>query len=118
MSLRGYCIRRRGEPPPPSLASGVGGERIRPLEMDRLAIWVSEDDGGKPTIERLREHDRVVREAMRSATPLPLRFGTLFHDEAAVLRAVTEREPEFLELLERVRDHVEMGVRVHDASAR
>lgn len=49
---------------------------------------------------------------MRSATPLPLRFGTLFRTESDALAALTQREEDFTEALGRVADHVEMGIRV------
>jgi hypothetical protein len=43
---------------------------------------------------------------------LPLRFGTVLADEAALTEALTARRDEFAAALERVRGRVELGVRV------
>lgn len=75
-------------------------------------MWVSGGGGARATIERLREHERVVRVALRRSTPLPLRYGTTFSDDADVGRALTERSTEFIETLDRLGDRIEMGLRI------
>jgi hypothetical protein len=75
-----------------------------------LALWVSDTEGVPPTAERLREHDRVVRAALRSATPLPVRFGAPLRDTAAARALLAEREDAFRTALERLAATVEMGV--------
>lgn len=113
MTLYGYCIRRAGEPPPPAGVWGVEGAEIRLLEEGPLGVWMSQGEPGPATEERLRAHDRVVRCALRSATPLPLRYGTgRFRDEDEARAALRSGESDFLERLERVADRVEMGVRI------
>jgi hypothetical protein len=67
------------------------------------------DASPAPEPDRLREHDGVVRAALRIETPLPLRFGTAFADEAALRAVLAERAAELLTSLERVRGRVEMG---------
>src|SRR5690606_12267807 len=69
-------------------------------------------------IERLREHDRVVRHALGSATPLPLRFGSRFASEDDARATLRDRRDEFLASLERVRGRVEMGLRIERAGSR
>jgi hypothetical protein len=108
----GYCIRRRTDPPPPTDLRGIDGRRIHALEAGELAVWLSAEAGGPATVERVRQHDAVVRAAMRTATPLPLRYGTRFADEAEAVRLLLARAAELRTSLERVAGRVEMGLRV------
>lgn len=110
--LVGYCVRRAGEPGPRSGLTGVGGGAVRLLEAGSLGLWVSEGDGSGADVQRMREHDAVVRAALETATPLPLRFGTIFPDEEVAHRVLESRREEFLEALARVAGRVEMGIRV------
>lgn len=117
--MYGYCLRYAGQPPPPQGAVGVGGARIRIIEEGELGMWISEGgEPARPAPDALREHDHVVRTALRSATPLPLRFGACFAGEAAVRDALRERRGEWAAALGRVRGRVEVGVSVGwDAAA-
>ena len=57
-------------------------------------------------------HDGVLSGVV-GATPLvPLRFGAVFRDEDGVREMLREREREFRDALERLRGHVELGVKV------
>jgi hypothetical protein len=119
MTLYAYCIRRRGDPPPEPGLRGIGGAEVRRVEGGELDLWVSEvAELPRPDAERLREHDRVVRAALRTRTPLPLRFGAAFPDAEGALAALSPRAAELLEALERVAGRVEVGVSLHwDAEA-
>jgi hypothetical protein len=110
--LYAYCVRRAGEPGPEPGLKGVGGAPVELVEAEGLGLWVSAGGAPPPMVERLREHDRVVRAALRSATPLPIRFGTRFADDAAARETLRERRDEFLAGLERVAGRVEMGLRL------
>ena len=110
MILHAYCVRAAGEPPPGPGVRGIGGAEVMLAEADGLGAWLSRLDAPPaPEPDRLREHDEVVRAALRTATPLPLRFGTAFADEDALRGALAERAGELLASLERVRGRVEMG---------
>jgi hypothetical protein len=108
----GYCIRRRADPPPPSDLTGIDGHPVHAVEAGELAVWVSAEAAGPATVERVRQYDAVVRAAMRSATPLPLRYGTRFADEAEAIQLLLARAAELEGALERVAGRVEMGLRV------
>ncbi|HUE95782.1 MAG TPA: GvpL/GvpF family gas vesicle protein, partial [Longimicrobiaceae bacterium] len=111
--LYGYCIRRAGDPSPTEDLRGIGGGPVLLLETDSLGIWLSEaGTGSPPTADRLREHERVVRAALRTATPLPLRYGSRFQASSDAAAALAERQAEFTETLDRVAGMVEMGIRV------
>ena len=113
MILHGYCLRRAGEPPPQPGLPGIGGAEVERVEEGRVAAWVSRLDAPPaPDAGRLREHDRVVRAALATATPLPLRFGADFPDEDALRAALRDRAQELLAGLDRVRGRVEMAVSV------
>lgn len=110
MILHAYCIRAAGEPPPGPETRGIGGAEVVAVDVEGVSAWVSRLDAPPaPEPDRLREHDGVVRAALRTATPLPLRFGALFADEGALRAILAERAGELLASLERVRGRVEMG---------
>jgi hypothetical protein len=111
--LHGYCVRRAGEPPPEEGLTGLESAPVRLIEEGMLGLWVSESPASKATAERLRTHDRVVRHALRSATPLPIRYGAgAFASESAAREALIERAAVLGQALDRVAGQVEMGVRV------
>ncbi len=113
--LHGYCIRLATDAGPPEGLAGVAGAPVRTVAAEGLSIWVSETSEVPPAPERLRQHERVVRSALRTATPLPLRYGTLFRDEAAAMRALEQRGDEFRRMLRELEGHVEMGMRISAA---
>ncbi len=109
--LHAYCIRRAADPAPPDGLTGIAGAEVRLVEAGTLGVWYSE--GTAPaSVEQLRTHDMVIREAMRTRTALPLRFGTTFRDPEAAVGAVLEREEEFGAVLQRLGQRVEMGMRI------
>lgn len=107
-----YCVRRAGEPPPPDGLTGVDGTPVQVVEEGPLAAWVSGAEPLPPTLERIEAHDRVIRHAMRTETPVPVRYGASFGEESRVRDALAGRAEELLGTLERVRGRVEMGVTV------
>jgi hypothetical protein len=115
--IYGYCVRRADEPAPADDLKGISGAGVYLLEESGLGLWYS--DLGRtpaPEVQHLREHDVVVREALRSATPLPLRFGATFAGIGAARATLRERREEFHASLETVADRVEMGIRVSQAA--
>jgi hypothetical protein len=101
-----YAIAERGPGVPPPLAP------LRTLNHARLAgIYGAPPDELAPTIERLREHERVVEELMAERPLLPLRFGSVMPDESELRDLLAARQSEFEAALARVRGHVELGVR-------
>ena len=105
-----YCLRRLGDPPPPDGLVGIGGAAVRVVREGMMAAWVSEGSSPAADVTSVRAHDAVVRSALRSATPVPARFGTVFTDEAELSASLRERGEELWAALERVQGRVEMGV--------
>src|SRR2546421_6325288 len=58
------------------------------------------------------DHERVVEELMERHAVLPARFGTTFADRAELDACLERHRDELIEGLERVRNCVELGVRV------
>jgi hypothetical protein len=80
-----------------SLAAVVSDREAVPLAVDEHALWA---------------HERVVEELMLDRAVLPMRFGSILGDDAAVTRLLVTRQQELTEALRRVGGAVELGVRV------
>ena len=109
-----YAILPAGLVPPAGL-TGVGNRAVDSLDTDELTLWVSAmERAPAASIDGIRSHNRVVEEAMRAATPVPVRFGQWVESPAALLRSIAEKTDAYRAALEKVRDAVEFGVRVID----
>jgi hypothetical protein len=64
------------------------------------------------TEANLWRHEAVVEALMADRTVLPMRFGTVLADEAAVQSVLAARYADFMTSLDRVRGRVELGLRV------
>jgi hypothetical protein len=107
-----YCIRTDAAEPPHRVI-GIDGSPVRAVDASALVAWVSDvvDGAVEITVDRLKAHDGVCAAALAvGETPLPIRFGQSFADDAALVRGVTERETALRERLERVAGCVELRV--------
>jgi gas vesicle protein GvpL/GvpF len=103
---------------------GVGSD-VRIVQHGSLAAIVSEvplDEFGEDVLpERLndrawleskaRAHEDVLQAFAGSTAVVPLRFGAIYRDRADVAALLAERGDAFAGSLERVRGHVELGVK-------
>lgn len=111
MGLYLYCVVGRSHPDP--AVKGVDGAPVRALDIAGLRTWVSPLPAPlSASLDRVREHNAVVEAAMTHATPLPMRYGQFFESEAEMQDVLEERRDGLAQSLERVRDAVELGVRV------
>lgn len=110
--LHGYCIREDSDPPPPAGLTGVDDAEVRTIRSDALQMWVSDALSTQPSIDRLKQHEVVVRQALRTQTPLPLRFGTRFRSDADAAEALIARSEQYHRSLAELRDTVEMSLRI------
>ena len=101
--------------PPALSSSGIEGAEVDSTACAGLhAIWSQHSDDAEftPAPAALWAHETVVDELLATNAILPLRFGTTLPDLDAV-RDLLQRERErFGALLDRVRGHVELAVRV------
>jgi hypothetical protein len=94
-------------------ATGLHGAPLRRIKSGRLAAVISEHPlAPEPDEDLLWAHEQVVEDLMSSATILPLRFGSSVERPDDLIAMLTERREEFVDALERVRDAVELSVRV------
>lgn len=93
---------------------GIAGKEVYTVGQDKLAAVVSRLKTGRlrPQRKHMAAHHQVLTTLMAHQTPMPVSFGIIAKSPGAV-RAVLDREREALELAyERVRDRLEMVVRV------
>ncbi|TLS44537.1 GvpL/GvpF family gas vesicle protein [Streptomyces montanus] len=112
--------------------TGVAGEPVRVIEgtggtgeVEGLAAVVGsvplkdfDDDAMHEHLQDLRwlersarSHHQVIGEASRHGPVIPLRFGTLFHDDDGVRDMLADRETDLAAALERVAGRTEWGVK-------
>jgi len=100
-----------------------GVELIRDGRLTAVVREVSLDEYDEAVLpERLndrdwlernaRAHEDVLQSAAAVTTIVPLRFGAIYRSREQVGQMLDERSDEFLSTLERVRGHVELGVKV------
>jgi hypothetical protein len=65
-----------------------------------------------PTEDNLWRHEAVVEALMADRAVLPVRFGTVLSNEAAVQDVLAAHYADFVASLDRVRGRVELGLRV------
>jgi hypothetical protein len=107
----------------PALSRLEGVELIRQGRLTAVVREVSLDEYDEAVLpERLndrdwlernaRGHEDVLQSAAALTTIVPLRFGAIYRSREQVGQMLAERSDEFLATLERVRGHVELGVKV------
>jgi gas vesicle protein GvpL/GvpF len=85
---------------------------LRLVESGRLAAVCAPAAERELTPEALWQRERLVEALMEERDLLPVRYGTRVRDEQEAARALSEREEELSEALDRVRGAVELSVRV------
>ena len=93
--------------------TGVEGSPVRAIEEGELAALVSDVAGGALAAAReVRAHWRVLEAASAQATILPVRFGTVMDDDAAVReQLLTASAPRLEALLKELTGRVQVGVK-------
>jgi hypothetical protein len=108
-----YAIVRREARIPPELR-GLHEAALSMVAWQDLAAVISPIESATvPTIPAcLLRHEEVVEALCRAGPTLPVRFGTILADQAAVARAIAEKYEVLLADLERVGDKVELGLTI------
>ena len=112
MKLYAYCLIEDHDTTVPSLR-GISGAEVRLLQVDELAVLVSDFDADTVAVtrEHALEHAAVVRSVLERTTPLPFRFGTVVTEEQ--LRSyIVARKPALQTRFAHVRGCVEMSVKI------
>jgi hypothetical protein len=90
---------------------------LRAVACDALTAICAPAGESRTDAESLWRHEELVEALMETRDLLPVRFGTLLADEAAVAQAVGGRSGQLAGQLERVRGAVEIAVRVADRAS-
>lgn len=108
-----YAIVHRTATLPPDL-TGLNGEHLALVPWQALAavVAVSADVQIQPTADALLRHEIVVETLCEASGALPVRFGTILPDEAAVERALDDRYEVLRAALARLGSKVELGLTV------
>src|ERR1051325_3316630 len=112
MKLYAYCLIEDHDTTVPSLR-GISGAEVRLLQVDELAVLVSDFDADTVAVtrEHALEHAAVVRSVLERTTPLPFRFGTVVTEEQ--LRSyIVARKPALQTRFALLRGCVEMSVKI------
>jgi hypothetical protein len=109
-----YAICEPAVADPPPGGVGLSGARLRVLQSDGLGAIYSRHRTRfvRPSTNLVLKHQRVVERVMTRGPVLPLRFGMQLESEQQLAGELAERRQELLCALDRVRGHVELGVRV------
>jgi hypothetical protein len=110
-----YCVGRASSALPAS-GLGVQGGEIQCVAHDELLAVVSPVAElarvETPDAAELLAYERVIRSQHIVADAVPMRFGSVLPDEAAVRAHLDEQRATYVRTLTRIAGCVEMGVRV------
>jgi len=110
-----YCIAEASSPLPEE-GHGVHSGALRRLAHGGLVAVVSSiaepERLASATTAELLDYERVIRSHHAVADVVPMRFGSMLADEAAVRAHLEEQQAVYLRSLKRVAGCVELGVRL------
>jgi hypothetical protein len=96
-------------------ATGVGGKRLMKIACGDVVAMASDHSrpfDASPSEETLWEHEDVLETLLEAGPVLPVRFGVRFANREALRAAVQPRSAELAAALSRLRDKVELSVRL------
>ncbi|MFE0136379.1 GvpL/GvpF family gas vesicle protein [Streptomyces sp. NPDC059037] len=121
MSTYVYGIAACSHPSLPVGMDGVGKppHPVRVIKEGELAAVVSDaPDGLRPKRNNLLAHQKVLNEAAAAGAVLPMRFGSLAPDDAAVTSVLAERAEHYHERLRTLAGKAEYNIKAsHDEAA-
>lgn len=121
MSTYVYGIAACSHPSLPVGMDGVGKppHPVRVIKEGELAAVVSDaPDGLRPKRNNLLAHQNVLNEAVAAGAVLPMRFGSVAPDDAAVTSVLAERAEHYHERLRTLAGKAEYNVKAsHDEAA-
>lgn len=114
MSFLMYCIFETSASRPRREQSGVGGRPVAVIGEGGLSAAVSPARASDrtPDIPRVLAYQRVIEAFSRDQAVIPMRYGALFPEQTQVLRLLREQRESYGDLLDKLGDCVEMGIRL------
>jgi hypothetical protein len=94
--------------------AGIDQSKLYSISAGHIAAVVSDVVGEnvRPERARLAAHHQVLKKLMTEDTPLPMSFGIVADNPAAVRRMLARNQHVLLDQLQHVAGKVEMGLRV------
>jgi hypothetical protein len=107
-----YAITDRPEEPLPGQL-GLDDAKLAQVDLRDIGAVISLHDGARlsASADQLWRHEEVIEALMDRRAVLPVRFGTMLASEREVADMLCRAYSQFLDDIERVRDHVEIGMR-------
>jgi hypothetical protein len=93
---------------------GIGDGLVYAIPGGEISAVVSDvpDQKMRPERRHLAAHQRVLKSLMEETTPLPMSFGIIADGQEAIQRILLSNREALVRELRRVRNKVEMGLRV------
>jgi hypothetical protein len=116
MAVLAYCITET-QPEITAPHTGVRGTAIQTIRIQDLQCFASQFDpqdlvGKAPIQEAALDFNRVLQELLQQIAIIPFRFPTILTDETALSQFLTEHQAEYSEALHRLRNCVQMEIRL------
>jgi hypothetical protein len=93
---------------------GLEEAEVYTIGDGKVAVVVSDMTSARirPQRRNMAAHQEVLKQLLHDITPLPAAFGLVADDDAAISRILRENQSAFIDQLVRVKDRVEMGLRM------
>lgn len=93
---------------------GINGKSVYTIPYDGLSAIVSDVPFKEiePRVNDITAHQEAVETARRMGTVLPIRFGTIFKTEDAVIKVLRSSHKNLVAKLTRFKDRHEFGVKI------
>jgi len=113
MNLYAYCLSDEVTPDALDEITGIEDRPARLICYESIKAVVSDMNSERVAVtrENVLAHDSVIRQVLRSQTPLPFRFG-MVASTSQLADYIASQRTGLLSQLARVRDSVEMSVKV------
>lgn len=85
---------------------------VDPVEFEPERIELKMENP-KWAEEKIRNHERVIEEAMKDSPVIPLKFLTLYKSKESLLNIFKKQYKQFRILLDKLREKAEWGVKVY-----
>jgi len=128
-----YCIKEKTKEHPSFSIKGIDGRgevfTLTHRELEAIVSKVSLEEFGSGEIQKKSQedlgwikekavaHEKVIEEAMRNnnkiLSVIPMRFGTIFKEEASLRETLSKDYPKIKEVLERIHDKQEWSVKAY-----
>ncbi|MBI5789448.1 MAG: GvpL/GvpF family gas vesicle protein [Candidatus Schekmanbacteria bacterium] len=109
-----YCVFSTLDEPGKAAVLGVGGEPVFYIAHGGLSAAVSQINSQEaiPDIPRICAYNQVVTYFHNNRAVIPMRYGSLFAQEAQVVRFLEAHSEQFKSLIQKLTGCEEMGIRL------